>query len=91
MFKFQYAGYSWGKLDNPYLRGVKLILQLLERDPNKRLGYRPGGGGFEDIKRHAWFKGINWGALHAKEVIPPFEPDVSFLCRVAVDLNSRLM
>lgn len=56
---------------------IKLTVQFLERDPNKRLGYRPGGGGFEDIKSHPWFKGINWNALHNKEVVPPFEPDVS--------------
>jgi hypothetical protein len=51
--------------------------QFLERDPNKRLGYRPGGGGMADIKSHPWFKGIDWEALYNKEVVPPFEPDVS--------------
>jgi hypothetical protein len=63
---------------HPYQLKVYVDRQLLERDPNKRLGYRPGGGGFEDIKKHTWFKGINWAALHNKEVIPPFEPDVSY-------------
>ena len=51
--------------------------QFLDRDPNKRLGFRPGGGGFADVQAHPWFKGIDLEALHNKEVIPPFEPDVS--------------
>ncbi|EIW69468.1 AGC/YANK protein kinase [Tremella mesenterica] len=55
--------------------GMHAIRTFLERDPNKRLGYRPGGGGFEDIKSHPWFRGIDWNALHNKEVLPPFEPD----------------
>lgn len=52
---------------------------MLERDPNKRLGWRPGGGGFADIKAHPWFAGIDWDALYNKQVVPPFEPDVSAL------------
>ena len=55
------------------------LTQFLERDPNKRLGYRAGGGGMADIKSHPWFRGINWQAIYDKEVVPPFEPDVS--CR----------
>lgn len=51
--------------------------QFLERDPNKRLGYRSGGGGMEDIKAHPWFRNMNWDQLFRKEVVPPFEPDVS--------------
>ena len=56
---------------------VLSLTQLLERDPNKRLGYRAGGGGMEDIKSHPWFRGIDWQAIYNKEVVPPFEPDVS--------------
>lgn len=57
--------------------GMQAVRGFLERDPNKRLGYRPGGGGFEDIKAHPWFAGIDWDALYHKQVVPPFEPDVS--------------
>lgn len=59
----------------------------MERDPNKRLGYRPGGGGFEDLKAHPWFTGIDWNALYNKEVVPPFEPDVSECEQPDVELN----
>lgn len=52
-------------------------IQFIERDPNKRLGYRQGDGGLADIKAHPWFKGIDWDAIYNKQVVPPFEPDVS--------------
>nr|WVH01947.1 cAMP-dependent protein kinase [Naematelia aurantialba] len=55
--------------------GMRAIQNFLERDPNRRLGYRPGGGGMTDIKAHPWFKGLDWEALHRKEIVPPFEPD----------------
>ncbi|ORY23058.1 kinase-like domain-containing protein [Naematelia encephala] len=55
--------------------GMRAIQSFLERDPNRRLGYRPGGGGMADIKAHPWFRGLDWGALHRKEIVPPFEPD----------------
>ncbi len=32
-----------------------------------------------DIKSHPWFRGIDWQAVYNKEVVPPFEPDVSRL------------
>ncbi|BEI87199.1 hypothetical protein CcaverHIS002_0705450 [Cutaneotrichosporon cavernicola] len=57
------------------IEGMQAIRGFLERDPTKRLGYRPGGGGFEDIKAHPWFAGIDWDALYNKQVVPPFEPD----------------
>lgn len=57
--------------------GMQAVRAFLERDPNRRLGYRQGGGGFEDIKAHPWFAGIDWDALYNKQVVPPFEPDVS--------------
>jgi PAS domain S-box-containing protein len=41
-----------------------LIKQLLIKDPKKRLGSVAGA---EDIKRHAWFKGINWALLRNEE------------------------
>lgn len=54
------------------------VFQFLDRDPSKRLGHRPGGGGFQDLKAHPWFHGIDWQAIYNKEVVPPFEPDVRF-------------
>lgn len=51
------------------------IKRLLVKDPNKRLG-----GGSEDaaeLKRHAFFKDINWSLLAAKKTPAPFVPKIS--------------
>lgn len=50
-------------------------LQLLQKDPSKRLGNGPTGS--NDIKQHKWFKGINWRKLELREVTPKFLPAVS--------------
>ncbi|WVQ71701.1 hypothetical protein IAR50_001242 [Cryptococcus sp. DSM 104548] len=55
--------------------GMQALRGFMERDPNKRLGYSPGGGGLNDIKAHPWFRNIDWQQLHDKQVVPPFEPD----------------
>ena len=51
---------------------VSCIKSLLERDPRKRLGCRSG---IDEFKAHPWFAGIDWPAMEAKTVTPPFEPD----------------
>lgn len=51
---------------------VSCIRALLERDVKKRLGCR---NGVEDFKAHPWFASIDWTALGAKKINPPFEPD----------------
>ncbi len=51
---------------------VSCIKSLLERDPRKRLGCRSG---IDEFKVHPWFAGIDWPAMEAKRVTPPFEPD----------------
>lgn len=48
-----------------------LLTQLLERDPEKRLR-NP-----DDIKQHAFFKGIDFEKLVLLEVAPPYVPPVS--------------
>lgn len=50
-------------------------MQLLQKDPSKRLG--SGATGSEEIKRHKWFKPINWKKLEAREVQPSFRPEVA--------------
>ncbi|KAH8822909.1 kinase-like domain-containing protein [Flagelloscypha sp. PMI_526] len=49
---------------------------FLEKDPANRLGCAPNGQGWRDIQAHPWFAGINWDALEAKEIQPPFVPDM---------------
>ncbi|KAJ1959912.1 Serine/threonine-protein kinase Sgk2 [Dipsacomyces acuminosporus] len=51
------------------------IFRILERDPSKRLGH--GVFGTENVKRHAFFYGIDWGKIYRQEYAPPFVPTVS--------------
>jgi len=55
--------------------GIQVIRGLLERDVSKRYGCKSHGEGFQELRRHNWFKTIDWDALEAKEQIPPFIPD----------------
>ena len=50
--------------------------QLLDRNPDTRLGCRPHGQGFRDVQEHPWFSSIDWEKLQNKECQPPFVPDV---------------
>ncbi|KAA0177435.1 hypothetical protein FNF27_01213 [Cafeteria roenbergensis] len=48
-----------------------LIAGLLIRDPVHRLG----SSGASVVKRHPWFRGMDWGALQFGQVKPPFKPE----------------
>ena len=51
-----------------------LIVSLLNRNPSKRLG--AGADGAEEIKRHVFFKDIDWQDVKQKKLQPP-RPDVN--------------
>lgn len=46
-------------------------MQLLERDPEKRLG---SDGGASAIKAHPFFAPIDWTKLSLRQVSPPYKP-----------------
>ncbi len=50
-----------------------LLRRLLRRSPLSRLGYGPNGA--DDVKRHQFFKGINWNLLKNASFRPPFVPE----------------
>ncbi|XWS51046.1 hypothetical protein CRYUN_Cryun12cG0142500 [Craigia yunnanensis] len=52
-----------------------LLKGLLQKEPSRRLGSGPSGG--DNIKKHKWFRSINWKKLEAREIQPKFKPDVS--------------
>ncbi|KAJ3196472.1 Serine/threonine kinase [Irineochytrium annulatum] len=54
---------------------AKDAVGLLQKDPTKRLG--SGKGDAEDIKRHPYFKGVNWDEVLALKHPPPFYPTIS--------------
>lgn len=45
-----------------------LLRKLLTKDPEKRLTDP------EEIRKHPWFKGVDWDAIRNKEVTPPIIP-----------------
>ncbi|XP_015795722.1 flippase kinase 1 isoform X2 [Tetranychus urticae] len=51
-----------------------IILSLLEYDPAERLGMPTSSKG--DIRSHKFFESINWDAINAAKVKPPFVPNL---------------
>jgi hypothetical protein len=51
-----------------------LIVSLLNRNPSKRLGAGPEGA--DEIKRHPFFKSIDWQVVKEKKMQPP-KPDIN--------------
>ncbi|XP_028657141.2 rhodopsin kinase GRK1 [Erpetoichthys calabaricus] len=47
--------------------------QLLEKDPGKRLGFTKGN--CDELRKHPFFREINWRKLEAGILTPPFIPD----------------
>jgi len=58
-----------------------LLEGFLTRDPDARLGTR----GLDEIKSHAFFKGIDWDKVFNREIDMPFKPEV-----VSVDDTSQI-
>ncbi|XP_043230720.1 G protein-coupled receptor kinase 2-like isoform X1 [Amphibalanus amphitrite] len=48
---------------------------LLQKRPEERLGCQQGRFGAEEVKKHEFFKNINWKRLRAGMCDPPFIPD----------------
>lgn len=51
-----------------------LIRKLLTFDKTRRLGSLKGGG--EDVKKHKWYKSIDWKELDARKGKPSIVPQV---------------
>ena len=53
-----------------------LITKLLVKNQDLRLGSK---GGFEEIKKHPFFEGMDFEALYNQKVTPPFKPALNGL------------
>lgn len=51
-----------------------LIDELTVKDPKKRIG-NPLRGGINEVKRHPFFKGIDWNEVLNKQLQPPIVPE----------------
>ncbi|KZT28872.1 hypothetical protein NEOLEDRAFT_1145622 [Neolentinus lepideus HHB14362 ss-1] len=54
---------------------VSVLQKLLTRDPQRRLG--SGKDDAEEIKRHPFFKDVNWDDIMNKRIPPPYFPSVT--------------
>lgn len=54
--------------------GNDFLLGLLQKVPANRLGCREEGA--EELKKHPWFKDIDWDKLQEKQIKPPVVPNV---------------
>lgn len=52
-----------------------LISRLLTQNPGQRIGSLKGGS--RDVRQHPFFAAIDWRALEAKQLAPPFVPKLS--------------
>lgn len=52
---------------------IAILNALFTHDPDKRLG----SDGVDKIKKHPFFKNIDWDAIFAKKIKPPFIPRIS--------------
>lgn len=51
-----------------------LIKKLLQPDRSKRIGNLKNGA--DDVKKHKWYKGLDWDALIRKHTAAPIVPEV---------------
>ena len=62
------------KVSTP-LNLILLIVQLLDRNPQKRLG--SGENDANELVSHPFFEGFDWDALIKKEIPADFIPEIS--------------
>ncbi|KAI3386276.1 hypothetical protein SNEBB_007618 [Seison nebaliae] len=65
--------YSWPFTVDTNAKDI--VKKLLTIDVTRRLGAMRGGA--EDVKKHKWFKGINWNDVYSKRLKPPIVPQVT--------------
>ncbi|XP_066520701.1 serine/threonine-protein kinase N2 isoform X2 [Hoplias malabaricus] len=53
---------------------ISIMRRLLRRNPERRLG--AGERDAEEVKKHPFFRNVDWGALLAKKTQPPFVPTI---------------
>ncbi|XP_031620795.1 cAMP-dependent protein kinase catalytic subunit 3 [Contarinia nasturtii] len=65
--------YEWPCLVDPIAKD--LVKKLLVPDRTRRLGNMKNGS--EDIRRHRWFKNLNWDDVYNQRITPPIKPKIT--------------
>lgn len=63
-------------------QSVAIITQFMTKNVSRRLGCVNSQGGEQAILDHPFFKEIDWMALEAKKVKPPFKPKIVSIDRI---------
>ncbi|KAL0969039.1 hypothetical protein UPYG_G00221880 [Umbra pygmaea] len=63
---------------------VSILKAFLTKNPARRLGCVAAEGGENAVTSHAFFMGIDWEKLNARELEPPFKPRI----KTAEDVNN---
>ena len=58
---------------------VNRVLQLLTKDPEKRLGCGPRG--IAEVQDHPFFQTVDWKGLLSKKVATPLKPELN-VCEI---------
>ncbi len=53
------------------MKAYDLISKLLNTDAHTRLGSKKDA---EDVRKHEYFKGVNWKNILEKKIKPPYKP-----------------
>lgn len=61
-----------------------LLVKLLQKDPEKRLGTHEGAA---EIKKHSWFRDVNWDDVYNRK----FEPPIPYLKRKVEKGNGQII
>ena len=61
--------------ENVSKEAKNLLDNLLQQDPCDRLGCNLETDGEEALRRHEFFKALDWGKMERREVPAPFVPD----------------
>ena len=70
---------------------MDLLTGLLQEDPAHRLGSRSPTK-WAEVKAHEWFAPIDWAVAAARELTPPFVPNVSVAnCDPVWELEEQIM
>ena len=68
-----------------------LLAGLLAHDPARRLG-SGSVDKWEEVRRHEWFDGVDWAVAAAKQLKPPFVPNVNIAnCDPVFELEEQIM
>lgn len=65
---------EWPKLMDAVAKD--LVKKLLVLDRTKRIGNMKNGT--DDIKKHRWFKHLDWDDVYARKLRPPIVPRITF-------------